>query len=415
MTWFRRDKYGLFIHYGLYSILGGEYKGRQVPGIAEWIMHSADIPKEEYELLADQFDPSAFDAEAICRKAKAWGMRYVCLTSKHHDGYALFRSEADPYNSVERSVSHRDLVGELAEACHRNGLKFCLYYSQAQDWHHPDGYKAYSDNSGKLFRRYLEEKCFPQVRELLTNYGPVAMLWFDTPMGMTREESMELRDLVKSLQPECLISGRIGNKIGDYMTTQDNRIPAFPVKGLWEVPATLNHSWGFKKADHDWASPETVLHRLLRIIARGGNYLLNVGPEPDGTIPAESEAVLDAVGAWLSRCGESIFGSTATPPYVYEAPEVCFTQKPGQLFIHVLEPSRFAGRRIVLPNISNKLVSARWLNAPDREPVSLTHTLEGDPVWIVNVPKVSDEPLALTLAAEIEEDGFCQAPLGAAE
>lgn len=408
MNWFKQDKYGLFIHYGLYSILGGEYQGRVVPGIAEWIMHQGNIPRAEYAKLTARFNPLHFDAEAICRRAKAWGMRYVCLTAKHHDGYALFDSAADAYNSVKASVSGRDLVGEMAEACRRQGLKFCLYYSQAQDWHHPDGYEAYRDNSGKNFRRYLTEKCFPQVRELLTQYGPLSMLWFDTPMGMSPEESRELRDLVKQLQPDCLISGRIGNGLGDYMTTQDNRIPAFPIEGLWEVPATLNHTWGYKKSDTDWASAGTILHRLLRIVARGGNYLLNVGPEADGRIPAASCAILDEVGRWLAGCGEAIYGSSAIPPYVYEAPELVFTHKPHKLYIHLLNAPQYAGRKIVLPNVANHIRSAGWLNCEAAAEIQETFNLEGDPLWYFMVPENFAEKNILTLAVSTEEAAFQQ-------
>ena len=410
--WFPRDKYGLFIHFGLYALLGGEYQGKTTRGIAEWIQLNEDIPAAEYEALADRFDPIHFDADAIARQAKRWGMRYICFTAKHHDGYALFDSASDPYNSVQRAARPRDYVAELAAACRTHGLTLCLYYSQAQDWHHPDGYRAYRDNSAIDFRRYLDSKCLPQLHELLTNYGDIGMIWFDTPMGMTLAESREIRDYVKQLQPNCLINGRIGHDLGDYLTTQDNRIPAYPVEGQWEVPATLNHSWGYKRSDSDWRSADGVIHQLLKIVSRGWNYLLNIGPRGDGSIPAESVAILDQVGAWLQSNGEAIYGSSAIEPYVYEAEELCFTHKPHALYIHVLHPERYRGREIPLPNIANEPLAAYWLSHDAEDPLRVTQTLEGDPYWGIRVPDDLPDTPVLTLKVETREEDFVQKRLG---
>ena len=410
--WFPDSKYGLFIHFGLYSLLAGEYQGKVTRSIAEWILLNENIPATEYEALTEQFDPVHFDADAIARKAKDWGMKYITFTTKHHDGYALYDSAADSYNSVARSARPRDFVAELAEACERHGLVFCLYYSQAQDWHHPDGYRAYQDNSKINFRRYLDDKCLPQIEELLTNYGPIGMMWFDTPMGMSVSESEEVRDLVKRLQPNCLVNGRIGHRLGDYMTTQDNRIPAFPVAGMWEVPATLNTSWGYKRSDTNWREPEGVAKQLLRIVSRGGNYLLNIGPRGDGSVPEDSVKILDEVGVWLSKVSDSIYESTAIQPYVYEAPELSFTHKPHKLYIHVLDPQKYKGREIPLPNMKNTVVNARWLNAAGDRSLRVAETLEGDPYWGLYVPKDIEEDLVLTLEVETAEEGFLQEELG---
>lgn len=334
--WFNDGKYGLFIHFGLYSMLGGEYKGQESQGIAEWIMNRLDIPREEYEQLAADFDPSMLDPQAICEAAKRWGMTYLCLTSKHHDGFALFDSKADPYNSVQASLSKRDFVREFAEACAEHDLVFCLYYSQAQDWHHPDGYSAYHDNAQKDFERYFREKCLPQVDEILTQYGPIGMLWFDTPMEMTVEQSTELRDFVKERQPECIISGRIGNAIGDYLTTNDNMLPAQPIPQAWELPATLNSSWGYKKRDHDWRNPENVFREFVKVVSRGGNYLLNIGPRGDGSVPEPSLKILEQVGQMIDPVKEAIYGTRVTPPYVYEQNEFVLTCKPNKLYLFLL-------------------------------------------------------------------------------
>lgn len=409
-SWFKDGKYGLFIHFGLYSLLGGEYRGKEVPGLSEWIMHTENIPAKEYEKLASSFDPVSFDSDFICRKASEWGMKYLCFTSKHHDGFAMYDSKADAYNSVMASPCKRDFVSELAASCQKYGLRLCLYYSQAQDWHHPDGYWAYQDNSGKNFRRYLDEKCIPQLKEILTNYGAIGMIWFDTPMGMSYEESKELADLVKKLQPDCLISGRIGNGLGDYLTTQDNRIPSYPIKKMWEVPGTLNSSWGYKKRDHNWHEPAEVMRRLLDIVSRGGNYLLNIGPRGDGSIPEESMAILDEIGTWLSAAGESLYGTRAVESYVYEAAEMRFTHKDHKLYLHVLEPGKYQGTRIPLPNIANTLCSAKWLNHENTEanPLFVGKTLEGDPFWGLHVPEDVGNKAVLTLAAETREKDFLQ-------
>lgn len=411
--WFSEGKYGLFIHFGLYSLLAGEWEGKRTKGLTEWILLNEKIPADQYEALSMTFDPVHFDARAICRKAKAWGIHYLCFTSKHHDGFALFDSAADSYNSVRHSKCGRDFVRELAEACREEGLVFCLYYSQAQDWHHPGGYRAYEDNSQIDFRRYMDEKCLPQVRELLTQYGPIGMMWFDTPMGMTREESQELVDLVKSLQPDCLINGRIGNNLGDYLTTQDNRIPSYPINKLWEVPGTLNSSWGYKHWDHNWHKPEVVIEKLLNIVARGGNYLLNIGPRGDGSVPEESEKVLDYVGAWLREAGPSIYGTSAVQNYVYEAPEIRFTHKDGRVYVHVLGPERFRGQEIPLPNIKNQVIEAAWLQnlnltKEEKSPLRVTQTLEGDPYWGLRIPQDTGAYPVLTLEVKTLEKEFLQ-------
>lgn len=413
-TWFTEGKYGLFIHFGLFSILAGEFEGKRTRGLSEWILLNDKVPEEAYNQLVDTFDPVLFDAKYIAQKAKAWGMKYICFTSKHHDGFALFDSKVDSYNSVASSPSGRDFVRELADACAEEDLVLCLYYSQAQDWHHPDGYWAYRDNSQKNFRHYLDEKCIPQLREILSNYGRIGMVWFDTPLGMTMEESKELVELVKSLQPDCLINGRIGNDLGDYLTTQDNRIPSYPIKKMWEVPGTLNSSWGYKYFDENWYPPEMVLNRFLNIVSRGGNYLLNIGPRGDGSIPEASVEILDAIGAWLSLAGESIYGTQAIENYVYEAPEIRFTHRDYHLYIHVLNPRDFLGKEIPIPNLANTVKSVRWLNGPGEghvDPLRVTRTLEGDPYWGLHIPEQLDNDWILTLDVETNEQAFLQKKL----
>jgi alpha-L-fucosidase len=315
LTWFRQAKYGLFIHWGLYAIPAGEWKGKFVPGIGEWIMNRAQIPVREYEQLAGQFNPRKFVAEEWAQLAEDAGMKYVVITAKHHDGFALFDSKVSSYDVVEATPFKRDVLKELSAACARHGLRLGFYYSQAQDWHDPNGAGNswdYGPDDKKDFDRYLREKAEPQVKELLTGYGPVALVWFDTPRMMNGERAQRFIDLVRSLQPQCLIDGRLGAR-GDYVSTGDNVVPDVVQGEAWETPATINHTWGFKKDDQDWKSPGEVAFKLVDIVSKGGNYLLNVGPTAEGLIPEASQAVLRHVGRWLKVNGEAVYGAGPSP------------------------------------------------------------------------------------------------------
>ena len=215
MDWFREAKYGLFIHWGIYSIPGGEWKGQPAPHGSEWMMRNLEIPFKDYSRLADIFNPEQLDARFYVKKAKEWGMKYLVLTAKHHDGFALYDTAVSDY-SVMHTPYGKDIVREFADACKEEGLPFGIYYSQMQDWEHPDGDGNNFDykKDEKVFSRYFYEKALPQVKELLTNYGDVFLMWFDTPYDMPRELCAELADTVHELQPSCLINGRIGYGLG---------------------------------------------------------------------------------------------------------------------------------------------------------------------------------------------------------
>jgi alpha-L-fucosidase len=319
LAWFHEAKYGLFIHWGLYAIPAGEWKGKRIPGIGEWIMNRARIPVAEYEQLAKRFNPVKFNAEAWVQLAKDAGMKYIVITSKHHDGFALFDSKVSSYNVVDATPFKRDVLKELAAACAKHGMRLGFYYSQAQDWHEPGGAgnewdfppDDQKDKSG-AYDKYLRDKAEPQVRELLTGYGPVALIWFDTPRMMTKERGQRFVDIVRSLQPKTLIDGRLGTE-GDYVSTGDNVVPAEIQKTAWEVPATINHTWGYKTYDKDWKSPGLIAFKLVDIVSKGGNYLLNVGPMADGVIPQASQDTLRHVGDWLKVNGEAVYGAGPTP------------------------------------------------------------------------------------------------------
>ncbi len=317
----------MMIHWGLYAALGGEYRGKRMPYIGEWAQRYFNIPNKEYHALAGTFNPIFFDAEEYVKLAKDAGMQYMVFTSKHHDGFAMFKSEADKFNVCDMTPFGRDVVGELAESCYKHGLKLGLYYSQELDWAHPHGggYIAESlnadcmswtndydfpDNDKKDFSICFEEKIKPQVKEILTKYGDLCLIWFDTPHTITEKQSMELYELVKKYQPDCLVNSRIGNGVGDYQSCGDNQIDFDEQKnadksstftvgrrtGLYECPATLNDTWGFKYYDDNWKSAERLSEIKKSLNERGINYLLNVGPDHLGRIPAPAVDILKKVG-----------------------------------------------------------------------------------------------------------------------
>src|SRR5919197_138279 len=239
LEWFREAKYGLFIHWGLYAIPAGQWNGRAIPGLGEWIMFRTPVPVREYEKLASRFNPVKYNPDEWVRLAKDAGMKYIVITSKHHDGFALFKSSASSYNIVDATPFKRDVLKELADACARQNMRLGFYYSQAQDWHEPNGAGNtwdFGPDEKKDFDQYLRDKALPQVREILTQYGPLGMIWFDTPRLMTAQRAEQFTKMVRELQPDCLVNGRLGGK-GDYRSTGDNRIPDQVVPGVWEVPA----------------------------------------------------------------------------------------------------------------------------------------------------------------------------------
>lgn len=313
--WFKEAGFGMMIHWGLYSLLGGEWQGRRMEDIGEWAMQYFRIPIKEYEKLLKAFNPVYFDADEWAQLAVDAGMKYMVVTSKHHDGFALFHSKVDKYNVVDSTPFGRDIIKELSEACARKGLKFGVYYSQELDWHEPNGGgwqrgkswcggKAYwvnnwdfPDDAHKDFAQCFEKKIKPQVTELLTNYGDLCLIWFDTPDTISPEQSEELYQLVKRYQPNCLVNSRIGNGRGDYHSWGDNQIPDEYMKdGLFETPATLNDTWGYKSFDNNWKDAKKVLELKEHLNSRGINYLLNVGPDALGRIPGPAVDILREAG-----------------------------------------------------------------------------------------------------------------------
>jgi len=408
MKWWREARFGMFIHWGVYSVPAGTYKGQRFDHIGEWIMLDGKIPVAEYRAYATEFNPVNYDPDAWAQLAKDAGMKYVVITSKHHDGFALFPSEVTDWDIADASPYGKDLIGPLAEAVRKRGLKFGLYYSQAQDWVHPGGAKAHGYKSDKGwdpahngdFDEYLEKIAIPQVRKILTRYKP-DILWWDTPVEMNPERAAKLVPLL-ALRPGIVTNDRLQRPDypGDF-GTPEQKIPDTGMDRDWETCMTMNRTWGYKSYDHDWKSAETLIRNLIEAASKGGNYLLNIGPKSDGTIPDESIERLQAIGRWMKVNGESIYGTVASP--TQRPPWGRITTKPGEksttLYLHVYDwPAN--GKLPVA--VSNEVIECRLLADQDRaltvdrsEKEGLTVELTGerpDPICSVVRLKLAGKP-----------------------
>jgi alpha-L-fucosidase len=416
LEWFRDARFGMFIHWGVYSVPAGEWEGKPVAGLGEWIMNRAKIPVVEYEKLPPQFNPSKFDAEEIVRLAKNAGMKYIVITSKHHDGFAMYHSRVSKYNIYDATPFKRDPLKELAEAAQKAGIKLGFYYSQTQDWHEPDAVGNdwdFPDDTRKNFQKYLDEKVKPQVTELLTNYGPIGLVWFDTPRNISKEQSQQVVDLVHKLQPDCLVSGRVGHGLGDYDSAGDNQISMGNAKRIWETPVTMNDTWGFKKDDQNWKPVAVLIRQLVQVISQGGNYLLNVGPTYEGLIPSPSVERLREVGDWLKKNNDSVYGAGPSP-FPYQFLWGIITTKAGKLYLHVFNSPQ---KQLVLYGLKNKLRSAYLLEGGTKLKFSQKQNaaLEHSEVTIQlprTLPDKSDSVIALELSGDqIRADtGLLQQP-----
>lgn len=413
MGWFREVRFGMFIHWGLYAIPGGEWNGKPVKGIGEWIMNNGHIPVADYEKLAGEFNPVKFDAAQWVRIAKDAGVRYIVITSKHHDGFSMFDSQVSDYTIVKSTPFKRDPMKELASACQAAGIHFCFYHS-IMDWHHPDaqriGYPNYNDApSNPNFPRYVANYLKPQVKELLTNYGNIGILWFDGEWihDWTADMGKDLYAWCRSLQPNLIVNNRVGKArnsmqgmdqgegaVGDYGTPEQEIPPMGFGPGVdWESCMTMNDTWGFKKKDQNWKSSSTIIRMLIDCASKGGNFLLNVGPTPEGQIPQASVQRLSEVGQWMKANSKAIYGTTASP-----FKELSFgkcTQKPGELFLHVLNWP--ADGKLLLP-IRNHVPKA-YLLAKPATALGCNSTETGIQITL---PAVALDPIATVVVIEIE-------------
>ena len=387
MQWWRDARFGMFIHWGVYAVPAGEFRGHKIDHIGEWIMNRGKIPVLEYKAFARQFNPVLYDPEAWVKAAKDAGMKYIVITAKHHDGFALFDSKASDWNVVAATPYKKDLLKPLAEACRKYGIKLGFYYSQAQDWTNAggavarkparegwanpdsaliDAYTKEHDGhwdpaqTSKTMSQYIDDVAVPQVKELLSNYGDVAIIWWDTPTGMTDEYAAKL-DAVLKTQPHILTNDRLKrpNYPGDYKTPEQ-RIPGLnELDGKdWETCMTMNETWGYKSYANNWKTASTLVRNLIDIASKGGNYLLNVGPKADGQFPQQSIDLLQQIGVWMKKNGEAIYGTTASPLGLF--PWGRSTQKVNggntTLYISIFDWP--ANGQLLVPSLQNSVSSA---------------------------------------------------------
>ena len=383
--WFRDAKFGMFIHWGLYSQTGGIWNGDKYYGITEWLMRRGEIPSTEYKTIADQFNPTKFNAEQWVSIAQESGVKYIVITAKHHDGFALFDSAVSDFDIVDASPFKRDPLKELTTAAQAAGIKIGFYYSQYQDWTEPNagGNNWEFDSPNKDLQSYLNSKALPQLEELLTNYGPIDIIWFDTPGSITLEQSKELKAWVKALQPNCLVTDRIGHKLGDYQGYRDGEIPAVvpQIDRPWEAIFTHNDSWGYSQFDNNFKSTSEVLELFLTIAGKGGNLMLNVGPDGRGSLPKDSVETFLEVGKWLKTNAESIYGTEGSP--VGTPPWGHMTQRSGKLYLHVTHVPK--NNKLIVPGLSKIDIDKvstlatgkklRWKKSDDDIYVSLPNKL----------------------------------------
>jgi alpha-L-fucosidase len=413
MVWWREARFGMFIHWGLYAIPAGESGGRKDHG--EWVRHTGQIPVEEYDKLVAQFNPVKFNADEWVRIAKDAGMQYIVITSKHHDGFCLFDSQFTDYD-VMSTPFKRDILKELSAACSRAGIRLCFYHS-IMDWHHPDYLprREWEKRAaeGANFDRYVQHMK-NQLRELLTNYGRIGVLWFDGEWEntWTHERGVDLYSYVRGLDPEIIINNRVdvmregmagmsrdSRAVGDF-GTPEQEIPATGMPGVdWETCMTMNDHWGYNQVDKNFKSTEQLIHMLADIASKGGNFLLNVGPTAEGEIPPESIERLTAIGRWMKVNGESIRGTSASP---FKAlPWGRCTQRPldgglTRLYLHVFDWPR--NGRLAVGGLLNDAKRAELLRAGTAQPLDVRH--DGDAL-VVSIPPSPPDPIDTVIALDI--------------
>ena len=388
MAWWRQARFGMFIHWGVYAVPAGTYNGEQIGGIGEWIMLRGKIPVAQYKEYAKQFNPVKYDPDSWVRLAKEAGMKYIVITSKHHDGFALFDSKVTDWDIVDATPYGKDLLKPLAEACRRHGIKLGFYYSQAQDWNHPGGAasggKKWDTAQEGSMDEYIKKIAVPQVKEILTNYGDIAVLWWDTPRNMNTERADMLQPLI-NLQPGIITNNRLGGGYRGDLETPEQRIPATGLDYDWESCMTMNHTWGFKSYDHDWKSTETLIRNLVDIASKGGNYLLNVGPTAEGEIPQPSIERLKAIGKWMKVNDESIYETTTSP--FRKLPWGRCTKKTfingATLYLHVFDWPKDG--KLLLPGLKNEIQQAFLLAnfkklKTTKDDTGVTVELPGEPL-----------------------------------
>jgi len=428
MGWWRKAKFGMFIHWGVFAVPAGEYQGKPEPyKHSEWIMYYMHIPVAAYKELARQFNPTKYNAEEFVKLAKEAGMQYIVITSKHHDGFAMFDSKASPWNVVQASPYGKDPIKEIAEACRKYGMRLGFYYSQGQDWVNGGacGLAGMGTNAPPRWDPamerdmddYIDNVAVPQVRELCSNYSEFPdIIWWDTPRDVTVERGERIRKVVHELKPNVIQNDRISLK---GWHTGDTRSPEgyIPAQGYpgedWETCMTMNDSWGYKRGDQNWKSTETLIHNLVDIVSKGGNFLLNVGPTAEGFIPEPSVERLKAIGDWMKVNSDSIYGTGPTPfgaeagsfdpvkkgkdgkPLFNPSWVWRCTTKPGKLYLHLFKwPT---SGKFEIPTVKQKVTRAYLLADPGRKPLVVSQTPKG---VTITLPEKAPDPIDSVICLE---------------
>jgi alpha-L-fucosidase len=387
VKWWREAKFGMFIHWGIYSLPGGEWKGKQVSGYAEHLMRKEKIPRAEYLALAHRFDPVKFNADEWVKNAKAAGMNYLIITAKHHDGFAMYDSKVSDYNVVQQTAWKHDPMADLSAACKKYGVRFGFYYSHAFDWEHPDapgndwdyknpggdlnlyGGRNWYDLHPELLPKavkYVNEKAIPQIRELLTKYHP-DIFWFDTPQKLPLSENVRILKAIRETDPNVVVNGRLARSaalmMGDYRNTSDRPAEFSPVEGDWEAIPTTNESYGYSRFDSSHKPVQFFVQLLAKAASRGGNLLMNIGPKGDGTFDSRDVAILKGIGAWIDRNRESIYNTTASPLSLQSFGVTTF--KDDKIYLHVFNwPSN---GELTVGGIKSNIGKAYFLTDPARK------------------------------------------------
>ncbi|MCW3091807.1 MAG: Alpha-L-fucosidase [Ferruginibacter sp.] len=396
MAWWKDAKFGMFIHWGVYSVPAGIYDGKKIPGIGEWIMNRGKIPVDRYKAYAKQFNPVKYNPGAWVKMAKDAGMKYIVITSKHHDGFALFNSTVTDWDVVDATPYGKDLLKPLVEACRKQGMRIGFYYSQAQDWNHPGGAASgghWDKAQDGDMDVYLDRIAVPQVNEILSNYGELDILWWDTPQNMTPERAEKFQPLLKK-HPNLITNNRLGGGFKGDTETPEQFVPStgFPGRN-WEACMTMNDTWGYKSYDSNWKSTTTLIRNLAEIVSKGGNFLLNVGPTSLGEIPKASVERLAQMGRWLKVNKESIYGTTASP-FPYLSWGRC-TRKEQRLYFHIFDYPADGELRIPM---TNKIKKA-WLLASPAKKIMVTAEASRT---VIHLPKIAPDKINTVVAVEFE-------------
>jgi len=380
MKWWHDAKFGMFIHWGLYSVLGRH----------EWVMENEGIPVTEYEQLAKRFNPKSNAARDWAKLARRAGQKYMVMTTKHHEGFCLFNTKTTDYCAPKQAAG-RDLVKEYVEAARAEGLRVGFYYS-LMDWHHPDGARCADDEAA---RRRFVDYIHAHIRELMTNYGKIDILWYDVswPLEAKGWESEKMNEMVFRLQPEIIVNNR--NKLPGDFATPEQRIQAEEGGRAWESCMTMNGSWGYQRSDDDWKTPKTVIRNLISCARDGGNYLLNIGPKPDGSIPDESIRILSTVGQWMDRNGQAIYATDRCQPR--RSNYASFTRKGNTLYAHV---HFWPGDTVVVAGLMTKVKSASLLATGQR----VTFAQDNMRLVVTGLPEKAPGDPITTIAIECETE-----------